>query len=144
MNIRPLSSLSSIFTSSLATLCFACTLSAQTPQLTTNQLNGFRHVFASIGAPTVTQADSDRRLQNFGLQLGLTDTETQFLGSLGSQFRQFLATFPQPSSEQEAIQQVETRDSQIRLLASSCLTFVSQKTQARILSLFEDPSKVLP
>src|SRR3974390_938879 len=83
-----------ILTPSLIVICFVAALSAQTPELTTNQYKGFRHVLTSIAGPTVTPADSDRRLHNYGLQLRLTDTETQLLGSIGTQFRQFLAAFP--------------------------------------------------
>jgi hypothetical protein len=125
-----------------ALIIFAGVTFGQTPALTVPEFQGFKHIFFSLGKPDLTIVDSERRLTNYALQLGLIDSETSALRSAASDFRQTLSGFQEPLTQQVAAQQTQIRDARIIALASSFLQQLSAAKQLRILAHFDDPSKV--
>ena len=108
--------------------------------LTANQLSGFRHVFLSLGSPSLKQADVDRRLANFGTQFGLSAAETQILAGVIGEFRQTLNGLVRAKNRQEAAQIEQSRDGRIHELASKFLFQLPTTKQNRILTDLQDPS----
>lgn len=111
-------------------------------QLTKNQFDGFKYMFAYLTRSDLELEPPADRMANIASQFRLDEAEKVALQAAAEGYRQTVSAFVAEPTPQQAAQQVQARDKTIRSLAAIFLGQLSTVRGQRILDHFEDPSRI--